>query len=316
VHSIAAANDCSLFADTFSSAEQPPQVSLHARDGAQLAWLFENRLDAGHPYAPYLETHVRPEFGTLEADDGSVLYYRIHRPSDFDPGASYPAIVQVYGGPLSQQLSRGWGPLSAQVYADAGYVVFTLDNRGSFRRGVAFEAWLKGRFGDIEVRDQLRGIEFLSALPYVDADRIGVTGWSYGGYMALMLLAQGGERIAAAVAGAPVTDFRLYDTHYTERYLGLPDENADGYELTSVFPWLDGIEGELLLVHGMADDNVFFTNSTKLMQALQQSNTEFELMTYPGETHFIRDRTSRLHADETMLRFFDRHLKPGSGPER
>lgn len=312
VHSIAAAGDCSLYADTQSSPEQPPRVSLHDGSGRQIAWLYENRLDAGHPYAPYLDTHVVPEFGTLEADDGSALYYRLYRPSDFDPDRRYPVVIQVYGGPLSQQITRSWGPLSAQVYADAGYLVFTLDNRGSARRGVDFESRLYRRFGDIEVRDQLEGVRFLRSLPYVDSTRIGVTGWSYGGYMALMLVARGGDLIAAGVAGAPVTDFRLYDTHYTERYLGLPAENPDGYEQTSVFPYVGSIRGDLLLIHGMADDNVFFTNSTKLMQALQQANIPFELMTYPGETHFIRNRSSRLHSDLTTLRFFDTHLKAGS----
>ena len=308
-HSVAAAADCSIYVDTFSTPEQPPQVSLHERDGERLAWLIENVLDERHPYAPYLETHVVPEFGSLEADDGTELFYRLYRPSDFDPGRRYPAIVLVYGGPGVQRVRRDWGPPSAQVYADAGFVVFMLDNRGSYRRGVAFEAGLYGLLGEIETHDQLTGVQFLAGLPYIDAARIGVQGWSYGGYMTVMMLGKGGDLIAAGSAGAPVTDWRLYDTHYTERYLQRPQENADGYARSAVFPYLDAMSGALQLVHGMADDNAFFTNSTKLMQALQHANRPFELMTYPGETHFIRNRASRVHADETALRFFVRHLR-------
>lgn len=309
-HSIAASADCSVYVDTYSTPEQPQQVSLHDREGRRLAWLAENVLDAAHPYTPYFDTHVVPEFGSLEVDDGTELFFRLYRPSDFDANRQYPAIVMVYGGPHVQRVRRNWGPLTAQVYADAGYVVFALDNRGSYRRGVAFESSLHELMGDIETRDQLDGVRFLGELPYVDAKRIGVQGWSYGGYMTLMMLARGGELIAAGSAGAPVTDWRLYDTHYTERYLLRPQENEDGYERSSVFPYLDGMRGALQLIHGMADDNVFFTNSTKLMQALQQANRPFELMTYPGETHFIRNRASRLHADMIALEFFDRHLQP------
>ncbi|HSC15005.1 MAG TPA: prolyl oligopeptidase family serine peptidase, partial [Gammaproteobacteria bacterium] len=314
-HAVAAADDCSLYVDTYSDPNQPQQTSLHDADGKRIRWLLENRLDGSHPYAPYLDTHVIPEFGTIAAEDGSRLHYRLVRPADFDARRRYPAIVAVYGGPGIQNVSRAWNGLIAEVYANAGYVVFTIDNRGSARRGVQFENHLHKKLGDVETRDQLAGIRFLSALPYVDGSRIGVTGWSYGGYMTVMLLAKGGDAIAAGIAGAPVTDWRLYDTHYTERFLGLPAENANGYEQSSVFPYLGGIKSALLLIHGMADDNVFFTNSTKLMQTLQRANLPFESMTYPGETHFISNRTARLHADLAGLRFFDRYLRaaPDSG---
>ncbi|HMB73768.1 MAG TPA: S9 family peptidase [Gammaproteobacteria bacterium] len=309
-HAIAAATDCSIYVDTFSAPDQPPQVSLHERDGTHLTWIIENALDDDHPYAPYLDTHVVREAGSLQAEDGATLYYNLYRPSDFDPQRTYPAIVLVYGGPRAQRVRHNWGPLQAQVYADAGFVVFMLDNRGSYRRGVEFESGLHGLLGEIETRDQLTGIRMLGELSYVDADRIGVQGWSYGGYMTVMLLAKGGDLLAAGSAGAPVTDWLLYDTHYTERYLMKPQDNGQGYERSSVFPYLSGMSGALQLVHGMADDNVFFTNSTKLMQALQQANQPFELMTYPGETHFIRNRAARLHSDEAALRFFERELRP------
>jgi dipeptidyl-peptidase-4 len=308
VHRISSAKDCSLFLDTFSSPEQPPQTSLHDQSGKRLAWLEQNLLDNKHPYAPYMDTHSPAEFGTLMAEDGTELHWKMIRPHDAKPDVSYPAIIMVYGGPGVQTVWRGWGSLRDQIWADRGYVVFRLDNRGASRRGHAFEAHLHRRLGNVEVADQLVGLEFLKKLPFVQEDRIGVFGWSYGGFMSAIMLAKAGDQLAAGFVGAPVTDWALYDTHYTERYLGHPKDNAEGYRLSSVLPFIQGITSPLLLVHGMADDNVVFTNSTKFMQEMQHSNIPFELMTYPGETHFIRNRTARLHLDLTVMRFFDRHL--------
>lgn len=309
-HGISASGDCSLYVDSFSAPDQPRQLSLHEASGARLSWLLENALTDGHPYAPYLDTHVVPDYGTLDAEDGTTLYYQMTKPSDFDPNQAYPVIVSVYGGPGAQRVRKGWVSLTDQAYADHGYIVFRLDNRGAARRGHAFEDHLHRNMGDVEVRDQLTGIAWLKSLPYVRDDAIGVTGWSYGGYMAALMLAKGGSDIAAAVSGAPVTDWRLYDTHYTERYMDHPADNPDGYKESAVFAHVDGIVNPLLLIHGMADDNVVFTNATKLMQALQHRNVPFELMTYPGETHFIRNRQSRLHRALLELNFFDRHLTP------
>lgn len=237
-----------------------------------------------------------------------MLHWRMVRPHGANPDGSYPAIIMVYGGPGAQTVRLDWGSVRDQVWADQGYIVFRLDNRGSARRGHAFEAQLYRRLGHIEVADQLAGVEFLKKLPFVDADRIGVSGWSYGGFMSAIMLAKAGDRIAAAFVGAPVTDWGLYDTHYTERYLDRPQDNAEGYELSSVLPFIDGITSPLFLVHGMADDNVVFAHSTKFMQEMQRRNTLFELMTYPGEAHFIRNRMARLHLDRSELSFFDRHL--------
>ena len=308
VHWISSAKDCSLFLDTFSSSEQPPQTSLHDQSGQRLAWLEQNLLDHDHPYAPYMDTHSPAQFGTLKAEDGTELHWKMVRPHNAKPDASYPAIIIVYGGPGVQTVWRGWGGLRDQIWADRGYIVFRLDNRGASRRGHAFEAHLHRRLGNVEVADQLAGLEFLKKQPFVQADRIGVFGWSYGGFMSAIMLAKAGDQIAAGFVGAPVTDWGLYDTHYTERYLDHPQDNAEGYRMSSVLPFIEGITSPLLLVHGMADDNVVFTNSTKFMQEMQRSNIPFELMTYPGETHFIRNRTARLHLDLTVMRFFDRHL--------
>jgi len=219
----------------------PPQLTLHRADGEQLATLVANDLhDPAHPYAPYLQAHRPLEFGTLGAADGSTpLHYSLIRPAGFDPARRYPVVVHVYGGPAAQTVTDAWAArndaLFNQFLAQRGYVVFSVDNRGTPRRGRAFGGALHGRQGTVEVADQLAGIDFLKTLPWVDPARIGVHGWSNGGYMTLMLLGQAPQVYACGVAGAPVTDWALYDTHYTERYMGHPQANAAGYAQASVF---------------------------------------------------------------------------------
>jgi dipeptidyl-peptidase-4 len=193
-----------------------------------------------------------------------------------------------------------------------GYVVFSLDNRGTPRRGRKFSDALYLRMGDVEVRDQFVGIRWLKQQPFVDPARIGVFGWSYGGYMTLMMLAKASNELAAGAAGAPVTEWRVYDTHYTERYLSTPQLNAAGYDSSAVFGSLAGLTAPLLLVHGMADDNVLFTNSTQLMAALQTQGTQFQLMTYPGGKHGISTPAMKKHAYHMIANFFDEKLKPGA----
>ncbi len=270
----------------YSDPAQPPQVSLHDATGKRLAWLVENTLDAAHPYAPYLDRHVAPEFGTLPAADGTPLYWQLYKPAGYEPGKRYPAVLVVYGGPTVQTIARRWGERrggqTAQLLAQRGYVVFALDNRGSGGRGQKFTEALYRRLGGVEVKDQLRGVAWLKEQPFVDPARVGVYGWSYGGYMTLMLLGQSPGTFKAGVAGAPVTDYRLYDTHYTERYLGTPQDNAEGYRLSNVLTYAPAIRDRLLIMHGMADDNVLFTNTTLLIPALVASGHPFELVPYPG----------------------------------
>jgi dipeptidyl-peptidase-4 len=196
-----------------------------------------------------------------------------------------------------------------------GFVVFTLDNRGSGFRGEAFDTIISGRLGNVEIEDQLRGVDFLKSLPFVDAERIGIMGWSYGGYMTLMALTRT-TAFKAGVAGAPVTDWRLYDTHYTERYLGMPGASRS-YEDSGVLPGAGSLNGSLLLVHGMADDNVLFTHSTLLMQRLQSLGKPFDVMTYPGSKHgLIRVPQTGRHYYEMVLRFFGKELAKEGGEQR
>jgi dipeptidyl-peptidase-4 len=257
---------------------------------------------------------VPTEFGTLQAADGQTLNYQMLKPTHFDPGHKYPVIVDVYGGPGVQNVRRAWGPqFFRQVLAQSGYVVFTLDNRGSGFRGVAFESVLHQRMGQVEVADQVEGVEFLRSLPFVDPQRIGVFGWSYGGYMSLMCLMTAPDYFQAGVSGAPVTEWRLYDTHYTERYLGLPQQNAAAYEASDVLPYATALRAPLLVMHGMADDNVLFANSTKLFKRLQELDKPFDVMTYPGSKHsLLRHADTGPHAYEMIKRFFDENLRARS----
>ncbi|HEY0940839.1 MAG TPA: S9 family peptidase [Steroidobacter sp.] len=303
------------YLDVHSSPEQPPSASLRKLDGSLQHWLLKNPLDATHPYHPYASNHVAEEYGSVAASDGQQLYYRLLKPANLQPGKRYPAVIDVYGGPHFQYVRKDWmgGARAAQglfrqVLAQNGFVVLTLDNRGSGFRGNAFETAIAGRTGKVEIEDQLRGVEYLQSLPFVAGDRIGIMGWSYGGYMSLMALTTT-KAFRAGVAGAPVTDWALYDTHYTERYLGTPQSNPEGYRSSAVIPYADSLHGSLLLVHGMADDNVLFTHSTLLMQKLQSLAKQFDLMTYPGGKHgLVRMPQQGRHYYEMVLRFFQREL--------
>jgi dipeptidyl-peptidase-4 len=311
VHGITMSGGANFYVDNFTSSSQPPQVTLHAADGKLLAHLLENRLDAQHPDAPYLADNSVPEIGTLTAADGQTLYYRLYKPLHFDPAKHYPAIVDVYGGPGVQRVLDSWtGSSFTQILTRAGYVVFQLDNRGTAFRGTAFQAPIRDKLGDVEVADQVQGARWLGSQAFVDPTRIGVWGWSYGGYMTLMLMFKAPEVFRAGVAGAPVTDWSLYDTHYTERYMDRPQDNAAGYAASSVLPYAKDLKGSLLVMHGMSDDNVLFLHSTKLFRKLQDLGKPFDVMVYPGAKHGLTRQHDGRHAYATIKRFFDENLRP------
>ena len=315
MHTASFARNASVYVDTWSNAGTPPQIELFAADGTKIATLLDNDLaSADHPYAPYRAAHRPLQFGTLTAADGSTeLHYSLLTPPGFDPARKYPVVTFVYGGPASQTVTDSWAArgdhLFNQYLAQQGYVVFSLDNRGTPRRGRDFGGALYRRQGTVEVADQLRGVEWLKSQPWVDAARIGVHGWSNGGYMTLMLLAKASDTYACGIAGAPVTDWGLYDSHYTERYMHMPNHNPAGYQEARVLTHIDGLTSPLLLIHGMADDNVLFSNATVLMGALQQRGVPFELMTYPGAKHGLSGANA-LHRYRMAERFFARCLKP------
>ena len=304
-----------VFVNNYSSTEQPPQLSLHSADGERIAWLVENRITDEHPYAPFRPGHRPTEFGHLVGPDEQILHYRIIRPAGFQPGKRYPVFFHVYGGPTHRLATNSWSrrALIDQYMARRGYIVFTLDNRGIVRQGRAFQDAAYLKLGRIEMIDQMIGVDWLKSQDFVDPDRIGIFGWSYGGYLALMAAAQYPGEFAAAVAVAPVTDWALYDTHYTERYLGKPQDQPEAYKKGNVLTYADQIRDPLLLIHPMADDNVLFTHSTLLMQALQERRIPFDLMTYPGEKHAIAGENQRVHVHEMIVRFLDGHLGVASG---
>lgn len=315
MHSAAFAKNASVYVDSWSNSTTPPQIELFRANGEKIATLLDNNLaDAKHPYARYRDAQRPVEYGTLTAADGKTpLNYSLIKPEGFDPAKKYPVAVYVYGGPASQTVTDSWpgrgDHLFNQYLAQRGYVVFSLDNRGTPRRGRDFGGALYGVQGTVEVADQLKGVEWLKAQPWVDGNRIGVQGWSNGGYMTLMLLAKASDQYACGVAGAPVTDWGLYDTHYTERYMNLPAANVDGYREARVLTHIAGLTSPLLLIHGMADDNVLFSNSTSLMSALQQRGQPFELMTYPGAKHGLSGADA-LHRYRVAENFLGRCLKP------
>ncbi|QAY80011.1 S9 family peptidase [Sphingosinicella sp. BN140058] len=293
-----------------SNPTQPGQVYLADANGKRLAWVEQNKLDADHPYAPYLASHVAPQFGTIRGADGSDLHYRMLSPPP-EPGKRYPVFVHVYGGPHGQLVTRAWYrdlPLE-QYLVDQGWVVFTLDNRGTNRRGTRFENAIHHAMGGAEVADQLAGVDWLKRQDFVDPAKISVMGWSYGGYMTLKLLEQAPGTFAAGVAVAPVTRWELYDTFYTERYLGNPAIDAKPYETSGALEQSSRIADPLLIIHGMADDNVVFENSTAIIAKLQREKKPFELMVYPGATHAIAGEGPQTHVWQTITGFLDRRVK-------
>jgi dipeptidyl-peptidase-4 len=298
-----------IFVDTFSDPKTPPQVSIRRADGSMVEWLEHNDVTGSHPYAKFMADHLPTEFGTIPAHDGQALYYSMIKPANFNPAKRYPVFLFVYGGPHSQQVTRGWGNMFKQYMAQQGFVVFTLDNRGSSRRERVFTDVIYGKLGAHEVEDQLTGVDWLAKQSFVDAKRVGVFGWSYGGFMTLRLLEAGSDKIAMGVSVAPVTDWSLYDTHYTEQFIGAtPQSNPQAYEQSGVLAHLDGLKSPLLLVHGMADDNVLFTNSTRLIDALVNRNVQFQLMTYPGAKHGISSRAGQRHVYGMIESFFKKNL--------
>jgi len=291
---------------TRSNQNQPPQIYLADPAGKRIAWINENAVKPGHPYYPYLAQHKARTFGSFKAADGTTLYYEMITPK-LEPGKRYPVFYQHYGGPgTKQQVTRGWSSALGQYIADRGYIFFQIDNRGSNYRGKAFEDHIYRAMGTVEVEDQLAGAKWLKTQPYVDGDRIGIYGWSYGGYMTLKMLEANPGFYAGGVAGAPVTKWELYDTHYTERYMGNPKVDAKAYAASNAMGDATKIADPLLLLHGMSDDNVVFENSTAFAAKLQAADRSFEMMFYPGKTHAAGGNA---HAWRTIMDFFDRNVK-------
>ncbi len=289
-----------------SAPDQPPQSYIADANGKRLEWIEENTLDRNHPYAPFLASHEAPEFGVIPAVDGTPLHWKMIKPV-MKPGKKYPVFFHHYGGPHSQVVSKGWGGALQQAVVDKGYIWFEIDNRGSANRGAAFEQPISRAMGSVEVVDQKSGAQFLHSLDFVDADKIALYGWSYGGYMTLKQLQADPGLYAAGISGAPVTRWELYDTHYTERYMGDPRQVKAAYDASNAIDQSSRMADPLLLVHGMADDNVVFENSSELIARLQGANQPFEMMLYPGYTHRVSGEKISPHLWNTIFDFLEKH---------
>jgi dipeptidyl-peptidase-4 len=286
-HSAAFSPSMQFYLDTHSQAGRPPTQTLRDADGALVRVLAAN--DSLRARVAALDVR-RPEFLQVPLADGTLLNAYVIKPVDFDSTKRYPLLMHVYGGPGSQTVRDAWGGanyLWHQMLAREGYLVASVDNRGTGARGRDFKKATYLRLGELESNDQIAAARWFASLPWVDGSRVGIWGWSYGGYMSSLSLFRGGGVFRTAIAVAPVSDWRLYDTIYTERYMRTPVENPDGYEKGAPLTYADRLEGSLLLVHGTGDDNVHPQNTLQLVDRLITANKQFELRLYPNRTHSI-----------------------------
>ncbi len=293
------------FVDVHSCAGRPPTATLRSLPGGEVVHVLHDRADER---VGRLGLRA-PEPVSLEAADGTELHGVLHRPSEGTP--PYRTVVSVYGGPHAQRAADSWAvtaDMRAQHLRSLGFAVFVLDNRGSARRGLAFEAAIRHDLGNVEVQDQVDGVRWLVEQGVADPERVGIYGWSYGGYLAAMCLARAPDVFRAAVAGAPVTHWDGYDTHYTERYMGTPASNPEGYARSSVMHHVASITGQLLIVHGLLDENVHFRHTARLVSALVRARKRFELLLLPEERHVPRRVEDRVYVEERVADFFLAHL--------
>lgn len=307
-HSINMGPNCGYYLDTFSNVTTPPRVVLYSVEGKMMETVEPNEMKN------LLEEYElsAPEFLTVPADDGAQLYAYMIKPPDFDPSKKYPVLIYTYGGPGSQIVRNSWrvgiGGLWHQLMAQKGYIIFGLDSRGTGARGTDWMWTVYRNLGEYEVEDNVSGVKYLRSLPYVDEDRIGIWGWSYGGYSTCMCLLKAADYFKVGVAVAPVTDWRNYDTIYTERYMGTPEDNPEGYEKSAAPLYADRLKGKLLLVHGTSDDNVHLANTMQLAEALQNARKPFDLMIYPGKAHSLRGQDARVHLFNMITNYFLENL--------
>jgi len=290
------------FIDTYSNTMNPPRQDLLRPDGTRIAVLNENKVPelAGYYLSPV-------EFLQVKTHDGMMLNACMIKPPNFDPQRKYPVLVYTYGGPHAQVVTDEWGRstfLWHELMAQNGYIIFALDNRGSAGRGHLFEEPIHYRFGAQELADQRDGAAYLKSLPYVDATRMGIWGWSYGGHMTLHAMFEDWNDFKAGFAGGPVTDWHYYDSIYTERYIGLLPQNEEYYQASSPIEKVKQLRGKLLIAHGTGDDNVHFANTLALINELIENGKYVEVLPFPGRGHGVSDAPARRLLMERVTRFF------------
>ncbi len=267
-------------------------------------------LPAEDPWKGYAQPIF--ECGSIKAADGVTdLYYRMVKPYDFNPNKKYPTVVYVYGGPHAHNVDASWHwhSRSWETYmAQRGYIVFILDNRGSENRGLAFEHVTFRQLGQVEMQDQMKGVEYLKRLPYVNSDKIGVHGWSFGGFMTISLMLNYPETFKVGVAGGPVIDWKWYEIMYGERYMDTPQQNPEGYAKTSLLDKAGNLKGRLQIITGYNDKTVVPQHSLSFLNACTKAGTQPDFFVYPGEDHNMRGHAS-VHLYERITRYFDDYLK-------
>ena len=307
-HGVVAHVGSGRFVDVFTSLTTPPVATVRALgDAAELHRLVDE-VEGADPRATALPLPP-PELTSVTTEDGATIDVLLYRPAGDGP---FPTIVSVYGGPHVQQVLDAWSATASmrrQWLRSLGYLVVVADNRGAAGRGLAFEGAIRWNAGDLEVRDQVAVVEHLVDAGLADPERVGINGWSYGGYLSAIALAKAPGTFKAAVAGAPVTHWDGYDTHYTERYMGTPQANPEGYERSSVMAHVAGLrDRHLMLVHGLIDENVHFRHTARLVNALIRERIPYELFLLPDERHSPRAEADRVYLEERILDFFRRHL--------
>ncbi len=307
-HTVVLDPACRRFVDVCHNLDTPPQITLCSlKDGDTLGTIYaqpDTRIE--------IMGLEPPELVTLQNRHGDTLHGAIYRPPSRYGVGPFPTIVYVYGGPHAQLVVNSWlmtAAMRPQYLRGLGFLVFVLDNRGSARRGLAFEGVIKHDMGHLEVEDQVDGVRWLVEQGLADPERVGVYGWSYGGYMTLMCMARAPETFKVGVAGAPVTHWDGYDTHYTERYMGTPQSNPEGYEQSSVMRHIDRLQGKLMLVHGMLDENVHFRHTARLVNALIRARKPYDLFLLPDERHMPRKPEDRIYLEQIIRDYFIDHLR-------
>jgi dipeptidyl-peptidase-4 len=308
LHNVLLNGKAKLFVDIFNSLHSAPTVTLKTLeiDSDIEIIIHESKDERIKRYK--LEP---PELVKFTVDNGTELSGAIYYPNSKEFEPPYPTVLSVYGGPHVQMVANSWfltASMRAQYLRSKGYLVLVVDNRGSARRGLQYEAPIKYSMGKVEVEDQVFALNVLIKTGVVDKDRIGVYGWSYGGYISLMCLAQKPDLFKAAVSGAPVTSWDGYDTHYTERYMGIPSKNQAGYEESSVLSHVSTIEGKLMLVHGLLDENVHFRHTARLINSLNAAGKEYDLLLFPEERHMPRRLEDRAYMERRILGFLEENV--------
>lgn len=308
-HTTSMPPNCSYYLDFFSTYIQPNKVSLHTADGKTLDIIEPNDIPALQELSL-----IKPEFMTFMTDDGVELPAFMIKPPDFNPDKNYPVLMYTYGGPALQVVCNQWEDdarkrnLWHEMMAQEGYIIFALDNRGTPARGKDFAQAIYRQWGTIDVLDKIAGVKYLQKLPYVDSSRIGIWGWSHGGYMTCMCIFKGADYFRSGIAVAPPTDWYNYDTIYTERYMGRPQDNPEGYRNSSTLNYIGNLKGKLLLIHGTADDNVHIANTMQLVYALENSRKPFDLMVYPRKKHHMNGQDTKVHLFNLMTNYIKNNL--------